>query len=73
VRANAALLSEVGGLLQKRTPPKGKHASWLEQARAYTAAAEAVAQAAERRDYPGTRRAFKALSARCAACHAEHR
>jgi dienelactone hydrolase len=73
VRADAALIAEAGTLLQGRTPPKGSRAHWLEQARAFTAAAESLVSAADRRDYPAARRGLKELGERCAACHEQHR
>jgi dienelactone hydrolase len=73
VRANAALVAEAGNLLGRRTPPKGSHSDWQEQARAFTAAAERLATAADRRDYAGARRGLADLAARCAVCHREHR
>jgi carboxymethylenebutenolidase len=73
VRANAALIAEAGVLLEHRTPRKGAHGHWLQQARAYTAAARAVVAAADRQDYAGARRALGELGERCAACHKQHR
>jgi carboxymethylenebutenolidase len=73
VRAYAALIAEAGALLEHRSPRKGAHAHWLQEARAYTAAARAVLAAADRQDYEGARRALGALGERCAACHKQHR
>jgi dienelactone hydrolase len=73
VRADAALVAEAGNLLQARTPPKGARDHWLEQARAFTAAAEGLVAAADRRDYPAALRGLKELGERCAACHEQHR
>jgi dienelactone hydrolase len=73
VRACAALLAEVGTLLQAQTPPRGPHGDWVAQARAYTADAEAIVDAGDRRDYAAARRGLQALSSRCAACHRQHR
>ena len=73
VRSHAALVAEAGELLQQRVPRKGAPAHWREQARAFSGAARAVVDAADRHDYAGARRALDALAERCAACHKEHR
>jgi carboxymethylenebutenolidase len=73
VRANAAVIAEAGNLLRVRTPPKGFRDHWLQQVEAYTAAAEGIVEAADRRDYAGARRGLQELSARCAVCHRQHR
>ncbi len=73
VRADAALIAEAGNLLQARTPRKGAHDHWLEQAKAFTAAAQTIVSAADRRDYPAAQRGLKELGERCAACHEQHR
>jgi dienelactone hydrolase len=73
VRANAALVAEAGNLLQACTPRKGARDQWLEQAKAFTAAAETIVSAADRRDYRAAQRGLKELGERCAACHEQHR
>jgi hypothetical protein len=73
IRADAALIAEVGNLLQARTPRKGTREHWLAQVKAYTAAAETIVGAADGRDYPAAQRGLKELNARCAACHDQHR
>jgi carboxymethylenebutenolidase len=73
IRANAALVAEAGGLLEHLKPPRGTHGRWLEQARAFTAAARKVVAAADRQDYPGARRGLEELAQRCMACHKQHR
>jgi carboxymethylenebutenolidase len=73
VRARAALLAETGHLLQLRTPHKGSHHHYREQARAYTMTAEAIVQAADRQDFAGLQQHLQELSTRCAACHKQHR
>jgi dienelactone hydrolase len=73
VRANAALVAEAGRLLQARTPPRGSPAHWSAEAGAYTAAAEQLVGAADRRDYAAARRSLEALGACCASCHSRHR
>ena len=40
---------------------------------AFTATAEALVTAADRRDCPDARRSLQQLAAQCAACHKEHR
>jgi dienelactone hydrolase len=73
IRANAALMAEAGGWLQMRPPPKGPEGHWREQAEAFRAAAEAIVQAADQRDYAAARRGLQHLAGQCAACHQEHR
>jgi dienelactone hydrolase len=73
IRANAALVAEAGGWLQKRSPPKGPAGHWKEQAQAFSAAAEAIVEAADQRDYAAARRGLLHLAGQCAACHQEHR
>ena len=73
IRANAALVAESGGWLQMRPPPKGPVGHWREQAQAFTAAAGAIVNAADQRDYPAARRGLVLLAGQCAACHTEHR
>jgi carboxymethylenebutenolidase len=73
VRANAALLAEAGSLLQKRSARKGDAVHWVEQARGYTADAEAVVAAADQHDYAAAARAVRRLAERCEGCHREHR
>jgi dienelactone hydrolase len=73
IRANAALVAEAGGWLQMRPPPKGPEIHWKVQAEAFRAAAEAIVQAADQRDYAAARRGLQHLAGQCAACHQEHR
>jgi dienelactone hydrolase len=73
VRAQAAVVAEAGRLLQKLDPPRGPHRSWKEQTQAYTATAEALLAAAQRRDYPAAQRNLEVLGKRCAGCHQIHR
>ena len=73
IRANAALMAEAGAWLQTQAPPKGPVGHWQEQARAYTAAAEAIVHAADKRDYAAAQRGLVHLAGQCAACHTEHR
>jgi carboxymethylenebutenolidase len=73
VRADAAVVVEAGGLLERLTPPRGTRGHWLEQVHAYTAAARKVVAAADRQDYAGARRGLAELAERCAACHQQHR
>ncbi len=73
IRANAALVAEAGALLESRQPRKGGHGHWVDQARAFTAAAHRVVDAADRRDYLSARRALGELAERCTACHKQHR
>jgi carboxymethylenebutenolidase len=73
IRANAAVVVETGVLLEHLTPPRGTHGHWLEQVRAYTAAARKVVAAADRQDSAGARRGMEELAGRCAACHKQHR
>jgi carboxymethylenebutenolidase len=73
VRANAALVAEAGRLLQARTPPRGPPGHWSAEAAAYTAAAEQLVGAADRRDYTAARRSLDALGTCCASCHSRHR
>jgi dienelactone hydrolase len=73
VRANAALIADSGSWLAAQAPPKGAVGHWKEQAEAFAAAAESMARAADRRDYPAARRGLTLLAGQCAACHSEHR
>jgi hypothetical protein len=73
IRADAALVAESGVWLGAQSAPKGPAGSWKEQAHAYTAAAEAIVNAADQRDYPAARRSLAQLAGQCAACHLEHR
>jgi hypothetical protein len=73
VRANAALIAEAGNWLERRTPPKGAPGHWKQQARAFTAAAQALVTAADRHDFPGARQGLQQLAAQCAVCHEQHR
>ena len=73
VRAHAALIAELGAWLQTQAPPKGPAGHWQEQAQAFTAAAAAIVDAAERRDHALAQRRLADLAGKCAACHNEHR
>jgi dienelactone hydrolase len=73
VRANAALVAEAGRLLQTRTPPRGSPGHWSAEAAAYTAAAEELVGAADRRDYAAARHSLDALGGCCTSCHSRHR
>jgi hypothetical protein len=73
IRSNAALVAEAGALLETRKPAKGPLDHWKKQARAYTAAAEAMVSAADQKDYPAMQRGLVLLAEQCAACHDEHR
>jgi hypothetical protein len=73
IRSNAALVAEAGALLEMRKPVKGPIDHWKKQARAYTAAAEAMVGAADQKDYPAMQRGLVLLAEQCAACHDEHR
>ena len=73
IRANAALMAEAGVWLETHPPPKGPAGHWKEQAQAFTAAAEAIVNAADQRDYPAARRGLVNVAGQCAACHTEHR
>lgn len=73
IRANAALMAEAGVWLERHPPPKGPAAHWREQAQAFTAAAEAIVNAVDKRDYPAAQRGLAHLAGQCAACHTEHR
>jgi dienelactone hydrolase len=73
VRARAALIAEAGRWLQARTPPKGSHRHWLQEARAFTATAETIVASADRRDLDAARGGLQQLASHCAVCHREHR
>jgi dienelactone hydrolase len=73
IRAGAALIAEAGVWLQGRTPHKGSQSHWKDQAKAFTATAQAIANAADARDYPAARRGLQDLAGKCAACHEQHR
>ncbi len=73
IRANAALMAEAGVWLEMQSPPKGPTAHWKEQAQAFTAAAESIVNAADKRDYPAGQRGLVNLAGQCAACHVHHR
>jgi dienelactone hydrolase len=73
VRANAALIAESGAWLRARTPSKGPVTHWEEQAGAFIAAANAIVDAADRRDHAAAQQGLVKLAGQCAACHAEHR
>ena len=73
VRAHAALIAELGTWLQAQTPPKGPAGHWQEQAQAFSAAAAAIVDAAERRDHALAQRRLADLAGKCAACHNVHR
>jgi dienelactone hydrolase len=73
VRAQAALIEEMGAWLQSQTPPKGPAGHWQEQAQAYSKAATAIVDAAQRRDYAAAKLGLTRLAGQCAACHNEHR
>ena len=62
IRANAALIAEAGAWLQARTPPKGLAGHWQKQAQAFTAAATAIVDAADRHDYAGARQRLAKLA-----------
>ena len=67
------LIAELGTWLQTQAPPKGPAGHWQEQAQAFTAAATAIVDAAERRDHALAQRRLADLAGKCAACHNEHR
>jgi cytochrome c556 len=67
------VIADSGQSLEQRTPSKGSHSHWREQAKAFTAAATALVIAADKQDYPAARRGLQQLAARCAACHEQHR
>jgi dienelactone hydrolase len=73
VRAHAALIAESASWLQTQTPPKGPAGHWQEQAQAFGAAATAIVDAADRRDYAGAQQRLAQLADKCAVCHNEHR
>ena len=73
VRSLAAIMAEAGILLETRVPPRGTHAAWVEQTKAFTSAADTVVAAADQHDYAAAQRGLTAIAARCAACHADHR
>jgi dienelactone hydrolase len=73
VRAHAALIAEAGTWLQTQPPPKGPAGHWQEQALAFTEAASAIVDAADRRDYAAAQLRLVQLAGKCAACHEEHR
>lgn len=73
IRAHAALIAEAGGWLRSRRPAKGQPAHWDEQAGAFIAAANAIVEAADRRDHAAAQQGLAHLAAQCSACHAEHR
>ncbi len=73
VRAQAALVAEMGAWLQAQTPPKGPASHWQAQAQAYTKAAAAIVEAAERRNHAAAQQGLTRLAGQCAACHNEHR
>lgn len=73
VRAHAALIAELGAWLRTQPPPKGTTGHWQEQAQAFSAAAAAIVEAAERRDHAAARQRLVQLAGQCAACHNEHR
>jgi dienelactone hydrolase len=73
IRANAALVAESGSWLQTRLPPKGPLAHWQKEGQAFTDAARALVDAADRRDYEAARKGLTLLASQCAACHTEHR
>jgi dienelactone hydrolase len=73
IRATAALMAQSGVWLEGQAPPKGSVTQWQEQARAYTAAAQAIVDAADRREHGAAQQALQRLAGQCAACHHEHR
>lgn len=73
IRGHAALIAEAGVWLGRQPPPKGPVGHWKSQADAFAAAAETIAHAADRRDYPAAQRGLANLAGQCAACHTEHR
>jgi dienelactone hydrolase len=73
VRADAALLAEIGEILEHHNPPKGPISNWQEQARSFTTAAEQIVESAERRDYSVAHHALDALAACCTQCHKRYR
>jgi dienelactone hydrolase len=73
IRADAALVAEAGGWLAAHPPAKGSAAHWNDQARAFTSAAEAIVEAADKRDYAAARRGLVRVAQQCSACHLEHR
>ncbi len=73
IRADAALLAEVGLLLEREPPPKGHRGAWQDLGRRFTAAAERIRAGGERKDYPAARAALAALAACCTECHRRFR
>jgi carboxymethylenebutenolidase len=72
-RSSAALIAEVGRLLQAQAPPKGPTAHWREQTRVFMTTAESIVTAAGRHDYAAAKRGLQELATRCTACHERHR
>jgi cytochrome c556 len=67
------MIAEGAGILERLTPPRGDSKHWREQAASFRSAAGQIVNLADRRDYPGARRAVEELGNRCAACHKQHR
>jgi cytochrome c556 len=68
-RGQALLISETGNLLMLR-PPRGKAQDvWLDRAAELRDAGTALARAAARRDWQGSRNALGDLAGACNRCH----
>jgi carboxymethylenebutenolidase len=73
VRAEAALLADAAGLLEKLKPAKGTHSHWQEQASIFHQTALSIVTAADQHDVAVARRGLEKLGNQCAACHKKHR
>jgi dienelactone hydrolase len=73
LREESRVLADCGAWLVNQTPRKGDAADWRRHAASYRDAANALANAAERKSDTDAQSALTRLNASCARCHAEHR
>ena len=78
IEARAAMLAEGGNLLLALKPPRGADtpeglAAWKKRVVEYRGCAEAIHDAAEKKDAAAATTAFASMMKRCAECHKEHK
>lgn len=75
IQKEAQSFASLASSLQKNKPPKGDSASWDKLAKAYAANAQALADAAGKKDKAAAQAAISRLADMkgCSACHGAHR
>ncbi len=73
VQKEAKELNTLGEQLVKAKPSKGEMTSWEKLAKAYSADAKALSEAADKKEQKDAVAALKKINASCGACHKAHK